>query len=289
MTVLTSDLTFQLGATGMLLNGDAVSPFVDVYSAKGFDSAPFRMTQREREGDDGGYMDAIWERGRDIVLTGQVIATVSTIEPYLDDLKENWAPSSVLIPLYFRAPGVNERFLYVKPLGCKYDWDAARRTGCCDIQLSAFAEDPRIYDNVGFQSLTIPLGATVYTGFGFSLGFPFGFGGVSLTTDTVIVNVEGNRPTPPLFTITGPVTNPRILNDTLGKEMIFNTTLAGGEQLIIDSKYKTVRLNGTANRRSTLIAPTWFYLPPGASTIRYRAESSDPTSTLNIQYYPAWR
>jgi hypothetical protein len=284
------DFTFRLGATGVVLNTDASSfPFVDIEEARGFDSAPFRETQRDHEGDDGGFIDAEFEKGRDLALTGTLYSFGASMETYLDDLKDNWGPSPDQIPLYFQAPGVPERLLLVKPLGVAYDWNALRRLGKASIQFKAFAEDPRIYDSA-LVSQTANLSATVYTGFGFNFGFNFGFGGVSVITDAMTVTNTGNRPTPPVFTITGPVTNPRILNDTLSKEMVFTTVLGAGETLVVDAKNKTVRLNGTTNRRNTLVsADSWFYLARGANSIRYRAESADPVSSLNVQFRPAWR
>lgn len=289
MTFLSDDLSFRLGATGVILNADSTGlPFVDIDTVRGLDSAPFRETQRDHEGDDGGYMDAEFEKGRDVILSGILYALTDSLESYTDLLKANWAPSRSLIPLYMKSPGVGERFLYVKPLGVRYDWTTLRRTGQAEIQFSAFAEDPRMYNSLEvIQNLA--LGATVFTGFGFDLGFDFGFGGISTVADAVTVSNTGNRPTPPIFTIHGPVLNPRILNDTLSREMIFNINVLSGETLVIDPKNKTVRLNGQVNRRNTLVAPTWFYLETGDNSIRYRAESSDPTSYLSIQFRPAWR
>lgn len=289
MVVLTDELSFRLGDTGVILNTDSAGlPFVDIDSVKGLDSAPFRETQRDHEGDDGGYMDAEFEKGRDVILGGTLYSLTTSLEAYVDNLKANWAPSRSLIPLYFKAPGVAERFLLVKPLGVRYDWTTLRRTGQADIQFAAFAEDPRIYDSDLFNT-NIILGATVFPGFGFNFDFNFGFGGTSTTTDAVTVTNSGNRPTPPVFVIHGPVTNPRILNDTVSKEMTFITTLSATETLVVDPKFKTVKLNNSVNRRNTLLAPTWFYLEPGDNTLRYRAESSDPTSYLNVSFHPAWR
>lgn len=286
---LTDDLSFKLGDTGVVLNTDAMGyPFVDIDKVTGFDSAPFRETQRDHEGDDGGYMDAEFEKGRDVILSGTLYALGDAFETFVDSLKENWGPSRTLIPLYVKAPGVGERFLYVKPLGVRYDWTALRRRGQADIQFKAFAEDPRIYDSQSTPA-QINLGATVFTGRSYNKSFNFGYGGVSTTSDGVYVTVGGNRPTPPLFVITGPATNPQIVNDTASLTMAFNITLAAGETLTIDPKTKTVKLNGTTNRRNALLAPTWFYLPKGQSFIRYRAASSDPTSFLTITFRNAWR
>lgn len=286
---LTDDLSFRLGDSGVILNTDSTGfPFVDIDDVRGLDSAPFRTTQRDHEGDDGGFMDAEFEKGRDIVLSGTLFTLTEAFETYVDSLKANWAPSPDLTKLYFKSPGVAERFLWVKSMGVNYNWSSLRRLGQAEIQFSAFAEDPRIYETTGVTQ-TITLGATIFTGFAFDLGFDFGFGGISTTADEVIVTNTGNRPSPPILTIHGPVTNPRILNDTLSREMQFSIIVNSGETLVIDAKNKTVRLNGTTNRRNTLLAPTWFYMAPGENSIRYRAESSDPTSFLEIEFSPAWR
>lgn len=284
---LTEDLTFRLTTTGVILNTTASQPFVDITKVTGLDSAPYRTTERDWEGNDGGFMDAEFEKGRAVVLDGTVFCDTGSIEDYLDDLKANFAPATTLQNFYFKVPGQVERVLFVKPLGCRYDWDELRRTGQAAIQFSVFAEDPRIYDSA-LLSATVPLGAQVFTGFGFNFGFDFGFGGTSTTTDQVTIIIGGNRPTPPIFEIIGPVTNPRILNDVTGDELRFNIELFALDVLTIDTKYKTVRLNGTANRRSALVAPDWYFLEPGSNTLRYRAESV-AASTLNIYYRNAWR
>lgn len=286
---LTDDFTWRLGDTGVILNSDVTATFVDIENVKGYDSAPFRTTERDHEGDDGGFMDAEFEKGRDIVLDGTIYGSADTLESYLDSLKENWAPSRVQIPLYVKAPGVTERVLFGKPLGIKYDWSAARRTSQITVQFGFYAEDPRIYD-ASLLTANLPLGATVFSGFGFNLAFNFGFGGVSSTNDAVQVVNGGNRPTPPVIRINGPIENPILISDTAGKTMTFSPlTLLSGEYIDVDMKNKTVKLNGNTNRRNTLIAPTWFYLEKGANTLRLRASSSDPTAFATVSYRPAWR
>jgi hypothetical protein len=284
---LTEDFTFQLG-TGTVLNSGSTLPFVDITKVTGLDNAEYRTTTRDWEGNEGTFMDAEFEKGRTIVLDGTIYSDGTSMENYLDTLKANYAPSSTLQQFFFKSPGVAERFLLVKPLGLRYDWDTSRRLGIINVQVTVFAEDPRIYDSSQL-SYSINLGATVFTGFGFSFGFSFGFGGTSSTSDGVFVTNTGNRPSPPVFTINGPVTNPRILNDTLSREMIFTIDLSSTDTLTVDAKYRTVKLNGTTNRRNTLQSPTWFSMNPGDNFIRYRAESSDPTSSLDINFYPAWR
>lgn len=282
------DFEFRLDedGVGIALNTTATPPFVDVYDVVGLDNSDFRTAERDWEGNDGGFIDAEFEKARTIVLTCTVIATVDTLELYLDNLKANWGPRTALIKFYVKAPGVQERFLFVKPLGMKYHWTApGRRTGQAEAQFTCFAEDPRIYQ--ALQTESIVQGATTFPGFGFSFGFDFGFGGTSSTTDGVNINNIGNRSSPAVFRMAGPVTNPSILNDTTGDELKFTIDVLTGQTLVVDTKYKTVRLDGV-NRRNTLIAPNWFQMQPGDNFIRYRAESGSG-STLDIEWYPAWR
>ncbi len=284
---LTEELTFKLGDAGVILNTDSTSlPFVDIQKVIGLDSAPFRETQRDHEGVDGGFLDAELEKGRPIILQGEAYADTSSVEEYLDSLKANFAPSRTLIPLYFKAPGVVERLVYVKPQGCRYDWEQARRIGKTAIQFKAFAEDPRLYAATA-TSVDVPFSAGASTGFGFNLGFNFGFGG-SASSDGAVVTNEGNRPTPVVFTITGPCNTPTIRDDTYGHSLTFNIILASGESLVVDTQYKTVKLNGTLNRRNTLVDPDWFFLEPGTTFLRYNAVSG-AGSTMNITFRSAWR
>lgn len=292
-TILATDYTWQLGDTGVLLNSDlaANTAFVDIEKVTGFDGAPIRISKRDHEGVDGGFVDAELEQGRDITLAGTVYSNGQPLEPYLDTIKANWAGGTSLVPLYFYNAEVGQRLVMVKPLGCVYDVDTLRRTGMTAIVLSCFAEDPRIYDN-NQTTVVIPVGATIFTGFSFPLGFSFGFGGVSTTTDGQYLIVAGNRPTPATLTLTGPLTNPVVYNDTTSNIMGFTATLNTGETLVVDTYYRTVRFGGVTNRRSWLTLPGWFQLQPpqvapNGNFIRFRAQAG--TGTLTVQYRSAWR
>lgn len=284
---LTEELTFMLSDSGVVLNTDSTSfPFVDIKEVVGLDNAPYRETERDHEGDDGGFMDAEFEKGRPLALRGTIYTSSSTMESYLDTLKANWAPSATLVPFYFKVPGVAERVLFVKPLGCNYDWNDLRRLGCADVTFKMYAEDPRVYTST-LNSVDIAYGGDAGTGFAFNLAFDFSFG-ASIPPTGAVIAVGGSRPTPPLFTITGPVTSPVIINDTLGISMFFNITLSATDSLVIDAKNRTITLNGSNNQRNTLLEPNWFYLSPGSTFIRYGG-SAGTGSNLNVKYRDAWR
>jgi hypothetical protein len=286
--LLTDDFSYRLGDAGFILNPDDITPpFVDITDVRGFDNAPIRTTERDHEGTDGGFMDAELERGRPISLEGMAYADGEEVESLLDRLKEEWAPSRTPVPLYFKVPGVGERLFFVKPLGCRYDVNQLRRVGCTAIQFQAFAEDPRAYDST-LQDVPMGLGAIQTDGFGFPLEFPFGFGALSSTDDGTWVTNAGNRATPVKLIIPGPVSGPRVFNETVGAELRFDITLDAPDFLVVDTQYRTVLLNGTVNRRTTLEQGNWFFLQKGDNFLRYRA-GAVTASVMSVQYRHAWR
>lgn len=286
MTIGLGDYELQLDTSGVRLNSGSTTPFVDIEKVSGLDSAPYRETIRDHEGADGGFIDAEFEKGRDIIVEGTIYAAISNVEDYLDDLKANFAPVQTPIPFYFKPGTVDERVIFVKPRGVRYDWDTARRLGMTSAQFLMFAEDPRIYTNL-LQSITIAYGGDSGLGLAFSAGFNIDFGGGATPAGSNVTN-SGNRATPVVFTITGPVTNPIIFNNTTSNAMRFTIVLGAADTLTIDTGNRTVYLNGNQNRRNTLTTPDWFLLEPGVNSITY-AGLSGTGSTLNIQFRSAWR
>lgn len=281
------EFSFRLKDDGVLLNpSNQIFPFVDVYKVSGLDSAPFRETERDHEGVDGGFLDAEFEKGRPIVIEGTALGDVETLLPLLETLKVNYQPSSVLLPFYYRAPAIGSRVLFVKPRGVRYDWDQAIRHGETPIQFQMYAEDPRQYTPI-LETGYVPWSQGPTNGIGFNLGFNFGFG-TPAALDNVIISNGGNRETPAIITITGPVTDPRIVNDTLGKTLLFEIVLGVNDTLTIDLGTKTVRLNGTSNQRGTLASPDWFLLQPGLNYFRYQGNLGTGSS-MRIQFRSAWR
>lgn len=285
MTIGLDDYVFQLGDDGIPLNDDG-SPFIDILTVIGLDSPQFRESIRDHEGTDGGFIDAEFEKGREIILTGVAYSDSGTLESYLDDVKENFAPVTTPIPFYLKAPGVDERLVFVKSRGARYDWTAARRLGVTDIQFLMFAEDPRIY-SAELINTVFSYGGDSGIGLAFSFAFDVDFGGGATPGGGIISN-NGNRPAPVEFIITGPVINPIIRNNTTGDTLLFFIELLTGETLTINTRDRTVYLNGNANRRSTLQVAQWILLQPGNNDIFYGALTGIG-STLEISYRHAWR
>lgn len=289
---LTTDFSYQLGNAGFIINDGSPTayPTVDLDTVKGLDSAPVRVTVKDREGTDGGYVDAEFDQTRTIVLSGLLYDDATNTEITLDQLKGEWAPSQVPIALYARNPKVGTRMLWVKPQGCNYDIDVLRRLGMCAVTFTALAGDPRIYSSTE-TIRTMGVSDVLQTGFGFNLGFNFGFGGITAGNGPALIVNTGNRSTPVKFQIYGPFINPHIMNLTTGDEMAFDFAISTTtDYLEVDTSTHTVRFNGTDNQRTTLRRPSWFDLDPGGNYLGFRVEGGSSVAThMDIRYRSAWR
>lgn len=283
---ITQDFSFQYKDDGLILNADFVpgDPFVDVTGVSGLDSGEFQVQERNREGADGGFMDTGFKEMRTVVITGVIYGN----EAYLEQLRLNWKPyrSSDAdavgyvagFPFYYGADGLRRK-LYGRSLGMKYDWAQLRRTGQTEAQFQFKCEDPTIYDAETKTVGPIALLPVASTGYDYPRDYPRTYGGGSFGGGAVNVYNAGNAITYPTITITGPADNPYVINDSWPSEdSIPRIKLAGsigvGDVITISTLYRTIRLNGTANRRGWMVPPySWWGLLPGDNFIRFGADS----------------
>lgn len=285
---LTQVYSFQYQDTGVLLNSDfsGILPFVDITKVSGLDAAPIRLEQQDREGFDGGYVDAQYETTRTVVIEGFIYAITGQEESYLDTLKQNYAPQITSQPLYFFTQSGGQRVVFGKSQGLRYDWDQGRRNAVIPFQVTILCEDPRIYSS-SLQTAIINPASLSVSGRGYNRSYPMSYGG-SGSSPSASINNTGNRPTPGLLTIAGPGTNPRVTSDNEGKTLRVQISLAGGDVLVLDLAERTVTLNGSTNRRNLLTADSrWWLIQPGINSIRYAAD--DITSQLTVSFRPAYR
>ena len=136
-------------------------------------------------------------------------------------------------------------------------------------------------NSLGSATLSI---ATTTEGLQFPATFPLVFGAGTGGSASVVNN--GNAPAPWVATISGDTPNPRITHVESGKFIEFvGLTIVAGDVLTLDSKNKSVLLNGTASRRSYMTAASrWFDLQPGSNTIQF---SSGGITTGQLTF--TWR
>lgn len=105
---------------------------------------------------------------------------------------------------------------------------------------------------------------------------------------TVVTN--GDAPTWPRFRIDGPITNPTILNNTTGQQVVLNYTLAAGEWLDVYPERGRVLAGGTADRYSAydFTQSSWWQLGPSANDVRLLAVAYSAGALLTVYYRDAW-
>jgi hypothetical protein len=280
---------YQYTDTGVLLNGSANSlPFVDVTSIEGLDTAPYRSQTHDREGVDGGYVDAEFMTMRTITIEGQIFTSPFQVETFLDQLKANFRPSRVDQPFYFQTDA-GLRVAWGKSLGINYPKDQNRRLGITDFQVQILCSDPRLYEPYPITS-SISLEGVITTGRSYPKTYPILYG-AAVGDNALSFVVGGNRDTPAKLRINGPVLNPEILYDNLDVLFSFDTQIDDGDYIEIDLGTRSVLLNGATPRRNMMhLIGSWYLLEPGQNNFRFFGIQTPPTpeATFQVTTYSAW-
>lgn len=102
----------------------------------------------------------------------------------------------------------------------------------------------------------------------------------------------GSAPAYPFMVISGPITNPRVLNNSTGEEFRLGYDLPAGETLHVDTWARTVLLNGSpgASRYSAVEFPlsVWWALQPGNNDVRLNATASGVGANVAFLFRYAW-
>ena len=82
----------------------------------------------------------------------------------------------------------------------------------------------------------------------------------------------------PVWTITGPATNPELTNITTGATLSYTGTVTAGSKLVIDMFNKTAKLNGTSVIGN--ISGDWIHFAPGNNRVTYTTDNANAVSSL---------
>lgn len=267
---------FRFPAGGTLLNGDPPLPFVDITGIDGIDSAPVRLSTHDREGIHGGYVSSQFESTRTITIEGNIYASPSTLETYLDQLKFDFQPTWQT-RLFAIGTDAGTRYVWAKSQGLRYKKDSFRRLGIVPFQVQLLAADPRLYSDM------VTVMATATTG----------------VTSTLLNNVAvgGNRDTPArivITAVTGPITtlDLQIKNQygLLYLQRNIAPSLAAGSTVVVLPDIRSMQLNySNINDRGswTFLSGPWMNLAPSNNLVTVNC--SGGTYNVILQYRPAWR
>lgn len=260
-------------------------------------SAPRRTAHTDRPSTAGTYKQAAFYGGRSISITGWAYApdvyTRRQVEHKLAALANE---SNTLYDLTCseETGTLTAKVELDSPIDVVLNIDEHY----LDFSFQLHAQDPRKYAASASTSAALPSSSSSGLDFVTTGGLDFvTTGGLNFGTPgsngLVSINNTGTAEMWPVITLTAvsaTVTNPIITNGNTGQVLAYTGTLSPGDVLVIDSSpySRSVKLNGS-DRRAFLTTASWFTLLPGVTTsISYNATSSDSTSTMSVQWAPAF-
>ncbi|MFJ7250756.1 phage distal tail protein [Kitasatospora sp. NPDC098652] len=169
------------------------------------------------------------------------------------------------------------------PLGAVYAAGAAR----VDVEL--WAADPLLYADQESTARVLPVSPRGSVPV-FPMRFPWGFmkAGAVFIAPPADITVDGNTPTWPVYTITGPVVNPTILNRSTGERITVQLTVPTAEVLTIDTRSRAVLLNGASRYGALTPESVWFPFRPGTLRLEFDDLLGDKSRGADVRWRSAW-
>ena len=263
--------------------GDSV---YQILSVEGLESLPDIRNQDDNRGyQDGMFTGRDFLSGRSIMIDMYVFGQSGTsMQANMDLLQRNLVPQQQGTGLLqFQLPNnslqrINAR---VRRRDVKIDIDYSSGRGRALYEF--FCPDPRYYDDT-LNTSDITATATP-TGRTYDRVYDLDYGGGA---GTGIITNNGWATTYPTITITGPATNPRVINNSTGQSLLIDYTLQTTDTLVIDTDYRTVTINGV-NRRAILNnASAWFAAPPGTSLYSFQATGTGVGTSCVVTWRNAY-
>ncbi len=237
----------------------------------------------QRVGDHGAYLGPQVYAARELTLEGWIVApSMAERQAALSRLHRSLPVNALSVVKVSDAP---ERYVRARVAG---QIKAARIGQCCyQLQIPMVCPDPRKY---GLNPDPITVGLPSPTdGVDLPATLPLTLPERVNTSSGVAVN-GGDMEAPWAARIVGPIVTPGIEAPGLGRQISINLSLGFGETLDLDSRDRTVVLNGSASRSGLIVrGSSWFTLPPeSTTTIRLAASGTAGTPTLTFTALAAW-
>jgi hypothetical protein len=245
--------------------------------------------------------------GRDVTIDLQVVSDGTSLQHALAAFATAFGPAGTTeAPLYVQLPNLPLLAMMCRPRqrSVPITLEGYTVAGVASVAVQVHATDPRLYSAPSTSTTVgapVPLG-----GLTFPVTFPATFGGGSATADIFATNA-GNVEMRPILVITGPCTDPKIVNDQTGWSLQFANpaetgfTLSTGDTLTVDLMSHSVLylVNGTtiptAVRSWVVPGSVWpnatsiAGLEPGSNTIQFStADAGGVAGTLTLEYASAY-
>jgi len=252
--------SFQFGT---FVFGGAGSPY-QILDVDGLGLPELRV-----QDDNRGYNDGMFS-GRDFLSGRTLTFTLNIFGDAVRNAQQNLALfNQAMIPqtsgttaLYFQlAPTDTTKVLYARVRSRRVLVDPDYTYGFIRVQVTMFAPNPKYYDQT---STTGSISPVAPAGRSYNRTYNMTFGGGTNASALTIVN-SGTWTTYPTVTITGPITNPILTNQTTNQSLAVTVILQATDSLVLDLENKNVLLNGSPVRNLLTGSSQWFGASPGST------------------------
>lgn len=277
------DLTATVRA---LTIGDGTVYKFTRYPAAVLDTAPVRELDEPRPRDDGAIAGDDFTGARPIVFELETIGPAATVEQRISDLAAAFAPAASDLWIDVRIAGSPSEYSFRgRTRGISTVWaNEAADVGIVYARCVFVATDPVRYAAVE-SSVTLDL-APSGAGLTYPVEYPIVYAGGGGSGSASAANA-GSAAVHWQATLTGPLTNPRLVLDGSGKFVRLLATIAAGETVLLDSRSGSILLDGTTPRPSWFAPGSrWFRLEPGTNGLTFTADAG--SGTAQVTWRSGW-
>ncbi len=254
---------------------------------EGLEYPEIRLSKYSRVGEYGSIIPNTLYDGRHITLQGYVLANSSggyqaarrVLEAALAISKDS---SNKVQPRTLKMTTMDDLALQCDVHVRNFQMKIMNMIGG-EFFLDLYSPDYQLYS----QSLSsASLTRTVGGGFTLPVILPIVF--TASTGGTATATNNGTAESFPTVTISGPMTNPVISNSTLNRYIQLSLTINTGEQVTIDMKNKTIVKDGQSVIQNKVAGSQFWWLNPGANTLRVQSSSGSDTGTVQVSFRHAY-
>ena len=248
-------------------------------TVKGFAIPEIRTSSAVLTERDGGYVASQFYGMRKVSIQGRIFGEdEAELEEKRKEIMAAVRQKSIAIELITNAG--NSYLVNGHLTDSEMDFD--RLINSSDFRFEFLCPDPVIYDNTDGTALSIQVGKQRGGGYIFPYVLPVEWQSGS---GEVAARNNGNTPVKPVIKFKGSMTDPTLINVTTGKLVqLSGFSAPEGSEVVIDTRTRSVLLNGGNIFDKLSDQSTFFSLQPGDNVFRLESASGADTVVAIVEW-----
>lgn len=248
-------------------------------TVKGFAIPEIRTSSAVSTERDGGYVASQFYGMRKVSIQGRIFGEdEAELEEKRKEIMAAVRQRSIAIELITNAG--NSYLVNGHLTDSEMDFD--RLINSSDFRFEFLCPDPVIYDNTDGTALSIQVGKQRGGGYIFPYVLPVEWQSGS---GEVTAHNNGNTRVKPMIKFKGSMTDPTLINVTTGKLVqLSGFSAPEGSEVVIDTRTRSVLLNGGNIFDKLSDQSTFFSLQPGDNVFRLESASGADTVVATIEW-----